>query len=89
MNTNQLLSRGLVAIAFALPVLGACGSDFAPGSRITGLRVLAVQADKPYAHPGETVHLSALTADTRERPVVWAWATCMAAGTSFGAGSSR
>jgi hypothetical protein len=39
--------------------------------------VLAVQADKPYARPGETVHLSALSIDTKERPVVWAWAPCL------------
>ncbi|MBN1605445.1 MAG: hypothetical protein JW940_02370 [Polyangiaceae bacterium] len=77
MNTNQHLSRALVALAFALPALGACGSDFAPGSRITGLRVLAVQADEPYARPGETVHLRALGVDTRERPIVWAWAACL------------
>jgi hypothetical protein len=76
MITNQLLSRGLLALAFALPALGACGSDFAPGSRVTGLRVLAVQADKPYARPGETVHLRALGVDTRERPIVWAWTAC-------------
>jgi hypothetical protein len=75
--TKNLIPRGLLSLALALPALGACGSDFAPGSRITGLRVLAVQADKPYARPGETVHLRALSVDPEERPITWAWATCL------------
>ena len=76
MNTNQPLLNGLLALTLALPALGACGSDFAPGSRVTGLRVLAVQADRPYAHPGDTVHLHALSIDTHQRPIVWAWTAC-------------
>ena len=37
--------------------LAACTSDFDPGSRVTSLRVLAVRADLPLAHPGEEVQL--------------------------------
>ncbi len=55
----------------------ACESDFDPGSRITTLRVLAMQADAPYAAPGERVHLRALVHDPEGRPIDWAWAACV------------
>jgi hypothetical protein len=38
--------------------------------------VLAVQADTPYAHPGDTVRLQALSYDPLARPITWAWAAC-------------
>lgn len=66
-------SLGLfVAVAAA-----GCGSDFDPGSRIAGTRVLSVQADRPYAQPGETVSLTALAHDTRGRALEWGWTTCV------------
>ncbi|HVU05699.1 MAG TPA: hypothetical protein VHE30_28315 [Polyangiaceae bacterium] len=59
-----------------VPLLVACNGDFDPASRVTDLRVLAVQADQPYAHPGETVNLSALAFDPAMRPITWGWAYC-------------
>ena len=47
--------------ALALGLLGGqalasgCAGGFAPISQIDGLRILAVQADKPYAQPGDKV----------------------------------
>lgn len=57
--------------------LAGCGADFDPGSRVTGFRVLAVQADAPFAAPGETVNLNALAYDPQGRTITWAWAACV------------
>ena len=54
-----------------------CGADFDPGSRVTSFRVLAVQADAPFAKPGETVNLTSLSYDPQGRTVNWAWAACV------------
>ncbi len=53
--------------------------DFAPSSAVDTLRVLAVQADKPFAAPGEDVKLSALVADPlgNGRPLHFAFGTCI------------
>ena len=63
------------AAALALNTF-ACTDRLDPSSRVVDLRVLAVQADEPYAHPGDTVHLTALGVDPRERALTWGWATC-------------
>ena len=60
----------------ALLLLSACGAEFAPGSRVTDFRLLAVSADAPYAAPGETVHLTALVHEPFGRTVSYAWMTC-------------
>lgn len=54
----------------------ACGNGFDPSSRVNTLRVLAVQADLPYAHPGETVSLTTLSHDPEGRALAWGWASC-------------
>src|SRR5262245_54235982 len=64
-------------LAGALALLSACGSDFDPGSRVTGLRVLAVQANSPYAAPAESVHLDALAFDPEGRSLAWGWGLCI------------
>src|SRR5262245_40516865 len=61
----------------ALALLSACGGDFDPGSRVTGLRVLAVQANASYAAPSESVHLDALAFDTQGRALSWGWGLCI------------
>lgn len=55
-----------------------------PASVIDSLRVLAVQADKPFAEPGETVHLEALIADPLGdgRAISVAWGTCVNPGSA-------
>lgn len=54
----------LAIVAFAL----ACNDDPYPNkSQVASVRILAVRADLPYAHPGETVKLEALVADGRSR----------------------
>jgi hypothetical protein len=66
--------RGLV-VAAALAQT-ACGADFDPGSRVTDFRLMAVQADAPFAAPGEQVHLRALYHEPFGRPVSLTWMTC-------------
>jgi hypothetical protein len=64
---------------FALLPLLLLGCDEAlePGSKVDSFRVLAEQADLPYAHPGETVQLSSLSHDPQGRSINWAWASCV------------
>lgn len=46
----------IAALAFGGPAAASgCGASFTPISQIDGMRVLAVEADKPYASPGDTV----------------------------------
>jgi hypothetical protein len=66
----------IVGSALALVALAGCGADFDPGSYVSSLRVLSVQADKPYAAPGETVHFEATTYDPAGRTIEWAWLAC-------------
>lgn len=75
------MSRIAVVRAFVMSILAAiavlaCGSDFEPASRVTDFRLIAVAADKPYASPGETVHLTTLHHEPFGRPLTWAWTTC-------------
>jgi hypothetical protein len=73
MKTHAICCVSALALVSAL---GCTEDDFDPGSRVTTLRVLAVQADRPYAAPGETVRLSALSLDPLGRTIQWAWAAC-------------
>ncbi len=54
---------------FAVALLAlACNDEPYPNkSQVTSVRILAVRADLPYAHPGETVNLEALAVDGRAR----------------------
>lgn len=63
-----------------LPLLGliwGCDPALEPGAKVDSFRVLAEQVDQPYARPGETVKLSSLSFDPQNRPVAWAWASCL------------
>ncbi len=51
----------------ALGLLG-CSESFDPISKLNTLRVLAVRADNPYPHPGDTVHLDMLWYDGKSPP---------------------
>ena len=64
------------AIAAAAAVLLGCGINFDPGSRVVSTRILAVQANHPYAAPGQEITLDGLGHDHAGRPITWAWATC-------------
>jgi len=66
----------LLGACSALSFGSGCKNDFDPGSRVTSLRVLAVQADAPYAKPGESVSLDALAFDPSNRPITWGWTYC-------------
>lgn len=57
-------------------LLAACDPEFDPGTQVSSLRVLAVRADSPFAHPGDIVRLQALSHDPAQRAISWAWAAC-------------
>ena len=83
MKTNRFSHRAFLSTALPrlTPLLGAlslvaCDPEFDPTSEVNSIRVLAVQADTPFAAPGETVHLQALSHDPSDRPITWAWASC-------------
>jgi hypothetical protein len=69
-------SRIRFAVLFSLLAAG-CSDEVEPGSKVDSLRVLAQQADQPFAHPGETVQLRSLSYDPEGRPLTWAWASCV------------
>jgi hypothetical protein len=56
--------------------LAGCAEEFEPGSNVSSLRVLAIQADNPFAAPGETVRLQATSHDPAGREITWAWLEC-------------
>lgn len=69
------MSRVVLGCAvFALAA--ACGGDFDPGSRVSKLRVLAVQSDRPFARPGEEVSLGTLAFDPEGRALTYGFALC-------------
>jgi hypothetical protein len=74
-NVSKAPCSWAAALA-AIPYILACGNDLPRASRITDLRVIAVQADAPYASPGESVTLDALAVDPRGRELTWGWTTC-------------
>jgi hypothetical protein len=76
------IAAARVAFIAGIALMAGCSADFDPSSRVTGLRVLAVRADQPYAPPGATVQLSALAVDPAERPLTWGWGTCVDPGSS-------
>lgn len=73
LTTLAWMTLGLGAVA-----AGGCEEDFDPASKLNSLRVLGVQADKPYPKPGETVELQMLWHDGKSpadapRPVEVVW----------------
>ncbi len=70
------MSRRALAWVVSMAVVAGCAAGFEPPSQINSLRILAVQKDKPYAKPGDTVTLRMLFADgapTAPRPIHIAW----------------
>ena len=53
-------------VLLLLPLL-ACGlQDFEPANSVSGVRIMASRADKPYAVPGDTVNIEVLAYDGRK-----------------------
>ncbi|HRI68922.1 MAG TPA: hypothetical protein PK156_32050 [Polyangium sp.] len=55
--SRRLLLSALASAMLAAPVIAssACSPGYLPSDLVNGLRILAVQADKPYILPGESV----------------------------------
>lgn len=72
------MNASSIRLAVLLPLLSlGCADEVEPGAKVDSLRVLAQQADQPFAHPGETVSLRSLSFDPGGRPISWAWASCV------------
>lgn len=72
------MNMSRIHTALLLPLLAlACEEPLEPGSKVDSFRVLAQQADQPYAKPGETVKFTSLSFDPQSRPVSWLWASCV------------
>jgi hypothetical protein len=56
-------ARSLASAAVLAALAVGCAAEFDPASELTGLRVLAVKKNVPYARPGETVELEMLWHD--------------------------
>jgi hypothetical protein len=69
-------TKTVLAITLGASALAGCGADFDPGSNVSSLRVLSVQADNPYAAPGEAVRFEATSYDPQGRDIDWAWVAC-------------
>ena len=58
---RRALLGAACAVGIGAPWLSACAPDFEPQSKVSGLRVLSVVADKPYANPGDSVTFTMTT----------------------------
>lgn len=78
------MKRALTIASCAFFLLQCENVTFDPPSLVNTLRVLAVRADKPFAEPGESVHLEALVADPKGagRAIAFAWGTCVNPGSA-------
>lgn len=79
-RSTLLRASRLLALAggvYALSSAASCAAAFDPPGKLNTLRILSVEADKPYAQPGETVKfkmsfVDALdTANARPVQIVW------------------
>jgi hypothetical protein len=76
--TSQRKLGATIGAVLAAVVLSGCGPEFDSPSILDSLRIIAVQKDRPYAAPGEDVHLTMLWADASPdagRAVEIAWIT--------------
>jgi hypothetical protein len=69
-------------MVLGIGLVASCSSDLPPANVVDTVRILATQADHPYAMPGESVALQALAVDGRaDRPqpmrVFWLPTVCM------------
>jgi len=72
------MNASSIRVAALLPLLAlGCADEVEPGTKVDSLRVLAQQADQPFAHPGESVQVRSLSYDPQGRPITWAWASCV------------
>jgi len=75
MRTRRWVLTGLAALGVA----AGCAAGFDPPTEVSGLRVLGVEADIPYAKPGDTVTLKMTVsdglrdADGKPRPLQIVW----------------
>lgn len=66
-----------VLLGLVVCLAAACADELDAPSRITELRLLAVEADHPFAEAGQEVKLRALAIDPEQRALSWGWGTCI------------
>lgn len=75
MRRRRLVLSSLTALGIA----ASCAASFEPSSEVNGLRILGVEADLPYAKPGDTVTLTMTVTDGlgdtagKPRPLQLVW----------------
>lgn len=74
---------GALGVLPLIALAGGCSAvTFDPSSKVETVRILATSADKPYAAPGDTVHMQVLAFDGRPMPaapmnVYWVPSACI------------
>jgi hypothetical protein len=67
----------LVGLGYVASASASCSAGFDPPGKLNTLRILSVEADKPYANPGDTVTFKMNLTDrldpTAQRPVQIVW----------------
>src|SRR3954453_634772 len=63
MRTSSFVRAALLLVSASFVWASCGGTGFEPASKIKGLRVLALQKQPAYPHPGETVELKLLYFD--------------------------
>lgn len=69
-RARRVTFRRVLPLAAVSSLALSCAPGFTSGSKVQSLRVLAVQKDKPYAKPGDTVKLDMLYDDGPKDPNV-------------------
>jgi hypothetical protein len=87
MRKSNVSGLSSIAIGLILAVSGCGGSNLPDYNLLASLRVLALQADKPEAHPGDTVTITPYASDINGggRALTFSAEACLDPGTAYGA----
>lgn len=77
MAPDWLVPKAALMLPCLEILLSGCLPEQDPASYVTGLRVLAIQAQPPEAQPGQSSTLAPLVVDTRGRPLNIDWSLCL------------
>ena len=74
---GEALPAYVLVVGLLATALGACVEDLPRANFVEDTRVLAIVAEPPQVEPGDTVHLTALIANPKARPLRLAWSVCL------------
>ena len=76
-TTQAALCAALAPLVGAWVTWSGCGAEFEPYNELSGFRVMAIQADRPWVGEGEPVEATALVhTTTAGAEVTWRWSWC-------------